>query len=117
MFDRAWSASVPVCPSMEMPSSFLNGIRKFCYPFSLSFFCLCFGDELQDCWFLLELSFICFSNSDILDRSCLIKEVSSCLFSRTCWERADPWLSFVVLNFEFVTFPLVSWVRCGTSLY
>ena len=25
-----------------------------------------------------------------------------------------PWLSFVVYNCEFVTFPLVSWVRCGT---
>ena len=24
------------------------------------------------------------------------------------------WLSFVVYNCEFVTFPLVSWVRCGT---
>ena len=24
------------------------------------------------------------------------------------------WLSFVVSNYEFVTFPLVSWVRCGT---
>ena len=24
------------------------------------------------------------------------------------------WLSCVVSNFEFVTFPLVSWVRCGT---
>ena len=23
------------------------------------------------------------------------------------------WLSFVVSNCEFVTFPLVSWVRCG----
>ena len=33
----------------------------------------------------------------------------------TCWERADhSWLSFVVYNCEFVTFPLVSWVRCGT---
>ena len=26
------------------------------------------------------------------------------------------WLSFVVSNCEFVTFPLVSWVRCGTWL-
>ena len=26
-------------------------------------------------------------------------------------------LSFVVSNCEFVTFPLVSWVRCGTRLY
>ena len=24
------------------------------------------------------------------------------------------WLSFVMSNCEFVTFPLVSWVRCGT---
>ena len=24
------------------------------------------------------------------------------------------WVSFVVSNCEFVTFPLVSWVRCGT---
>ena len=24
------------------------------------------------------------------------------------------WLSFVVSNCEFVTFPLVFWVRCGT---
>ena len=27
------------------------------------------------------------------------------------------WLSFVVSNCEFVSFPLVSWVRCGTWLY
>ena len=27
------------------------------------------------------------------------------------------WLSFVVSNCEFVTFPLVSWVRCDTWLY
>ena len=27
------------------------------------------------------------------------------------------WLSFVVSNCEFVTFPFVSWVRCGTWLY
>ena len=24
------------------------------------------------------------------------------------------WLSFVVYNCEFITFPLVYWVRCGT---
>ena len=24
------------------------------------------------------------------------------------------WLSFVVSSYEFVTFPLVSWARCGT---
>ena len=29
-------------------------------------------------------------------------------------EFSDLWLSFVVSNCEFVTFPLVSWARCGT---
>ena len=32
----------------------------------------------------------------------------------TCWERADLLALFVVYNCEFVTFPLVSLVRCGT---
>ena len=27
------------------------------------------------------------------------------------------WLSFVMSNYDFVTFPLVSWVRCGAWLY
>ena len=39
-------------------------------------------------------------------------------FVVTCWERADL-LAFVcdLSNCEFVTFPLVSWVGCGTLLY
>ena len=32
----------------------------------------------------------------------------------TCWERADLLALFVVSSCEFVTFPLVSWVRFGT---
>ena len=35
-------------------------------------------------------------------------------FVVTCWETAASWLSSVVSNCEFVTFPLVSGVRCGT---
>ena len=31
-----------------------------------------------------------------------------------CWERLTSWLSCVVSNCAFVTFPLVSGVRCGT---
>ena len=31
-----------------------------------------------------------------------------------CWERADLSTPFVVSNCELFTFPLVSWVRCGT---
>ena len=40
------------------------------------------------------------------------------LFIRALWSPAGKWLtswlSFVVSNCEFVTFPLVSWARCGT---
>ena len=41
-----------------------------------------------------------------------------CLFICALWSPAGKgltsWLSSVVSNCEFVTFPLVSWVRCGT---
>ena len=40
------------------------------------------------------------------------------LFFGALWSPAGKgltsWLSFVMSNCEFVTFPLVSWVRCGT---
>ena len=40
------------------------------------------------------------------------------LFICTLWSPAGKeltyWLSFVVSNCEFVTFQLISWVRCGT---
>ena len=43
------------------------------------------------------------------------------LFICALWSPAGKgltsWFSFVVSNCEFVTFPLVSWVRCGTWLY
>ena len=45
---------------------------------------------------------------------CLCASVYMCLVV-TCWERAD--LLAPLSNFEFVTLPLVSWVRCGTWLY
>ena len=35
----------------------------------------------------------------------------------TCWERADLLALVCGVFCEFVTFPLVSWVRCGTWLY
>ena len=45
-----------------------------------------------------------------------------CLFARlfisALWSSSGKgltsWLSFVVSNYEFVTFPLVSWIGCGT---
>ena len=47
---------------------------------------------------------------------CLVFAVSLCAsvymcFVVTCWERADLLALFGVSS---VTFPLVSWVRCGT---
>ena len=43
------------------------------------------------------------------------------LFIDTLWSPAGigltSWLSFVMSNCEIVTFPLVSWVRCGALLY
>ena len=35
----------------------------------------------------------------------------------TCWERADLLALACGVYYEFATFPLVSWVRCGTWLY
>ena len=52
-----------------------------------------------------------------------IFDVFSVFFVRVCLyvlcrhllgKRMTSWLSFVASNCEFVTFPLVSWVRCGT---
>ena len=43
------------------------------------------------------------------------------LFIYALWspagKRLTSWLSFVMSNCEVVTFPLVSWVRCGAWLY
>ena len=47
--------------------------------------------------------------------------VRDCLSQCALWSPAGKglisWLSFVVSDCEFVTFPLLSWVRCGTWLY
>ena len=49
---------------------------------------------------------------------CLILAMSLCVsvykcFVVTCWERADL-LALVYGVLECITFPLVSWVGCGT---
>ena len=50
---------------------------------------------------------------------CLVFAMSLCVsvhmcFVVTCWERADLLALVCGVYCEFVTFPLVSWVRCGT---
>ena len=45
--------------------------------------------------------------------SCVCTSVYMC-FGVTCWERADLLALVCGVYYEFVSFPLVSWVRCGT---
>ena len=51
----------------------------------------------------------------------MLSYVSVYLFIDVLWSPAGKgltsWLAFVMSNCEFVTFPLISWVRCGTRLY
>ena len=57
-----------------------------------------------------------------MDLSCYFCRVFVMIFTHlfivALWSPAGKgltsWLSFVMSNCEFVTFPLVSWVRCGT---
>ena len=53
---------------------------------------------------------------------CLVFAMSLCAsvymcFVVTCWERTDLLALVCGVYCEYVTFPLVSWVRCGTRLY
>ena len=57
------------------------------------------------------LSFVVSSVSLLLSHWCA--SVYMC-FVVTCWERADLLALVCGVFCEFVTFPLVSWVRCGT---
>ena len=45
---------------------------------------------------------------------CLCARLFICALWPPAGKGLTSWLSFVVSNGEFVTFPLVSWVRCGT---
>ena len=61
------------------------------------------------------VDFLCFFS--ILCLLCLCARLFICALWPSAWKELTFWLSFVVSNFEFVTFPLVPWVRCGTWLY
>ena len=45
---------------------------------------------------------------------CLCARLFICALWSPAGKGLTSWLSFVVYNCEFVTFPFVSWVRCGT---
>ena len=48
---------------------------------------------------------------------CLCAHLFICALWSPAGKGLTSWPLFVVSNCEFVTFPLVSWVRCGTWLY
>ena len=48
---------------------------------------------------------------------CFCARLFICALWSPAWKGLTSWLSFVVSNCEFVTFPLVSCDRCGTRLY
>ena len=51
----------------------------------------------------------------VLTCVCYVLCASVCMcFVVTCWERADLLALVCGVFCEFVTFPLVSWVGCGT---
>ena len=61
------------------------------------------------------MDLLCFCS--VLCLLCLCARLVICNLWSPAGKGLTSWLSFVVSNCEFVTFPLVSWVRCGTLLY
>ena len=58
---------------------------------------------------------VCFCS--VMCLLCLCARLFICALWSPAGKGMTSWLSFVVSNCELVTFPLVSWVRCGTWLY
>ena len=63
---------------------------------------------------LLWIFYVFFS---VLCLLCLCARLFKCALWSPAGKGLTSWLSFVVSYCEFVTFPLVSWVRCVTWLY
>ena len=64
-------------------------------------------------WYFVDL--LCFCS--VLCLLCLWGRLFICALWSPAGKQLTSWLSLVVSNCEFVTFPLVSWVRCGTWMY
>ena len=62
---------------------------------------------------LVDLLCVC----SVLCLLCLCARLFICALWSPAGKGLTSWLSFVVSSCEFVTFPFVSWVRCGTWLY
>ena len=62
-----------------------------------------------------KMDLLCFCS--VLCLLCLCARLIICALWSPAGKGLTSWLSFVVSYCEFVTFPLVSWVRCGTWSY
>ena len=58
------------------------------------------------------MDLLCFCS--VLCLLCLCARLFLCALWSPAGKGLTSWLSFVVSYCEFVTFPLVSWVACGT---
>ena len=54
---------------------------------------------------------LCFSDLCLL---CICARLFICALWSPAGKGLNSWLLFVVSNYEFVTTPSVSWVKCGT---
>ena len=68
------------------------------------------SEQIRECGLHWEDS----SQAHVLCLLCLCARLFVSALWSPAWEELTSWLSFVVSNCEFVTFPLVSWVGCGT---
>ena len=96
----------------------LSFLKKYLFLLLSYQFCIIYGTSSQKCtgnfrskavlllwiFYVFVLSSVCYV---------LCASVYMC-FVVTCWERADLLALVCGVFCEFVTFPLVSWVRCGT---
>ena len=96
---------------ISMPVLWIQGkkVSSFCYQKKLVKYFTDRSKAVLLLWifYVFVLSCVCYV---------LCTSVYMC-FVVTCWERADLLALVCGVFCEFVTFPLVSWVRCGTWLY
>ena len=101
--------------------------------FALSFHYEYKHEYIVNCNTELSVKLVCFGGvySNVLSTSSLLYTIAKSktryfnylrlsqkfIHAFTCWERADLLALVCGVFCEFVTFPLVSWVRCGTWLY
>ena len=94
-----------------------HGLNKYASPY-----CVCTTDygqmrfciDWNDLWKMKRRQMPFFSGNKRTYQSCLCARLFICALWSPAGKGLTSWLSFVVSNFKFVTFPLVSWVRCGT---